>query len=70
LLPIHTSVFHPVPVTLAVGEPIETSGYTMRQIDDLTMKIKDEICRLFYEHSYLEPPAHPELEAVTQEGHE
>jgi 1-acyl-sn-glycerol-3-phosphate acyltransferase len=67
LLPIHTSLFHPVPVTVAVGEPIETAGYTMRQIDELTARVKDEICRLFYQHSYLEQPAHPQLEAITLE---
>jgi 1-acyl-sn-glycerol-3-phosphate acyltransferase len=70
LLPIHTSVFHPVPITIAAGEPIATSGFTMRQIDELTMRVKDEICRLFYEHSYLNFPAQPELEAITLEGAE
>jgi 1-acyl-sn-glycerol-3-phosphate acyltransferase len=70
LLPIHTSVFHPVPVKLVVGDPIETSGYTMRQVDDLTARLRDEICRLYYEHSYLQKPAHPELEAITLEGYE
>jgi 1-acyl-sn-glycerol-3-phosphate acyltransferase len=70
LLPIHTSVFHPVPVKLAIGEPIDTSGYTMRQIDQLTARLRDEICRLYYEHSYLERPANPELEAITLEGYE
>jgi 1-acyl-sn-glycerol-3-phosphate acyltransferase len=74
LLPIHTSVFHPGPVTLAVGEPINTDGYSMRQIDELTMKMKDEICRLFYSHTYLErlpaePPASLENEAMTVEKH-
>jgi 1-acyl-sn-glycerol-3-phosphate acyltransferase len=70
LLPIHTSVFHPGPVTVAVGQPIETAGYTVRQIDELTARLRDEICRLFYRHSYLAPPAHPELEAITLESQE
>jgi 1-acyl-sn-glycerol-3-phosphate acyltransferase len=70
LLPMHTSVFHPVPITVAVGEPIETAGCTMRQLDELTARLRDEICRLFYQHSYLEQPAHPELEEITLEGHE
>jgi 1-acyl-sn-glycerol-3-phosphate acyltransferase len=70
LLPMHTSVFYPVPVTVAVGEPIETAGCTMRQLDELTARLRDEICRLFYQHSYLEQPAHPELEEITLEGHE
>ena len=65
LLPIHTCEFHPVPVTLAVGQPIETTGYTMKQIDELTAKISDEICCLYYRHTYMEQPLRPELEAIT-----
>lgn len=76
LLPMHTSVFHPVPVTLAVGEPIETAGYSMRQIDELTARLRDAIGSLFYRYSYLEPPTSPqplapsvrsELETITLE---
>ncbi len=66
LLPIHTAQFYPVPITLAVGEPIETTGYSMRQVDELTARLSDEICRLYYAHSYLEVPAHPTLEAITE----
>lgn len=65
LLPMHSMEFHPVPVTLAVGEPIETSGYNMKQVEELTSRISDEICRLYYSHSYLEKPERPELEAIT-----
>jgi 1-acyl-sn-glycerol-3-phosphate acyltransferase len=56
LLPIHTAQFHPVPVTLAVGEPIETTGYSIRQTEELTQRVRDTIYRLYYEHSYLQPP--------------
>jgi 1-acyl-sn-glycerol-3-phosphate acyltransferase len=66
LLPMHTSEFYPVPITLAVGEPIETTNYTMRQVDELTQRLSDEICRLYYAHSYLEPPQQPSLEAITE----
>jgi 1-acyl-sn-glycerol-3-phosphate acyltransferase len=65
LLPMHSLQFHPVPVTLAVGEPIETDGYGMKQIDELTARISEEICRLYYEHSYLAPPEQPEFEAIS-----
>lgn len=59
LLPIHTSEFHPVPVTLAVGEPIETDEYSIRQTDELTKRLREAISRLYYEHSYLSPlPSH------------
>jgi len=65
LLPIHSKEFHPVPVTLVIGDPIETKGYGMRQIDELTARVSEEICRLYYGHSYLEQPARLELEAIT-----
>jgi 1-acyl-sn-glycerol-3-phosphate acyltransferase len=65
LLPMHSMEFHPVPVTLVVGEPIETTGYSIKQVDELTARISQEICRLYYTHSYLEQPAQPELEAIT-----
>ena len=57
LLPIHTSEFYPVPVTLAVGEPIDTSAYSIRQVEELTERVRETISRLYYEHSYLDPPA-------------
>jgi len=43
LLPIHTRHFYPGKLTLAVGEPIETAGVTVRQTDELTLKIRDAI---------------------------
>jgi 1-acyl-sn-glycerol-3-phosphate acyltransferase len=65
LLPMHSVEFHPVPVTLVVGEPIETTGHNMRQVEELTARVSAEICRLYYKHSYLEQPARAELEAIT-----
>ncbi|MFZ0662011.1 MAG: lysophospholipid acyltransferase family protein [Acidobacteriaceae bacterium] len=56
LLPIHTSEFHPVPVTLAVGEPIETTGYSIRQTDELTERVREAISQLYYQRTYLKPP--------------
>jgi 1-acyl-sn-glycerol-3-phosphate acyltransferase len=66
LLPIHTSQFYPVPITLAVGEPIDSTAYSMRQVDELTSRLSDEICRLYYAHSYLAAPATPSLEDITE----
>jgi 1-acyl-sn-glycerol-3-phosphate acyltransferase len=66
LLPIHTAQFYPVPITLAVGDPIETSGYSMRQVDELTARLSGEICRLYYVHSYLQAPETPTLEAISE----
>ena len=56
---MHSLEFHPVPVTLAVGEPIETTGYRMKQVEELTARISDEICHLYYRHSYLQQPRSP-----------
>lgn len=55
LLPIHAWEFHPVPVTLAVGEPIETTGYSIRQTEELTERLRATIGQLYYEHTYLRP---------------
>jgi 1-acyl-sn-glycerol-3-phosphate acyltransferase len=65
LLPIHTKVFYPVPVVLAVGEPIETSSYSLRQVDALTRLLGQKIAELYYRHSYLAEPAHINLEDAT-----
>lgn len=53
LLPMHTRHFFPQKVSLIVGEPIDTSGYTGRQVEALTERLKGEIGRLYYDHSYL-----------------
>ena len=65
LLPIHSRHFFPVPVVLAVGEPIETSGYSLRDVDALTDSLRRSITRLYYEHSYLAEPARAALEDVS-----
>lgn len=43
LLPIHTRHFYPGPLTLAVGEPIPTTGLTTRQVDELTVRLRAAI---------------------------
>jgi 1-acyl-sn-glycerol-3-phosphate acyltransferase len=60
LLPIHTAEFHPVPVTLVVGDPIATAGYSIRQTEELTERVRESISRLYYKHSYLNPTELPE----------
>lgn len=46
LLPIHTHAFYPGRVTLAIGEPIETSGMHIRQVEELTDRLKAAIASL------------------------
>lgn len=56
LLPMGSASFHPVPVTLAVGKPIETRGMTMKEVDLLTDLLQQRIAALYYEHSWLSRP--------------
>jgi 1-acyl-sn-glycerol-3-phosphate acyltransferase len=46
LLPIHTHHFYPSELTLSVGEPIDTSGMTVRQTDELTAKLRAAIAAM------------------------
>ncbi|HEY4051969.1 MAG TPA: lysophospholipid acyltransferase family protein [Acidobacteriaceae bacterium] len=51
LLPIHTAHFSPTPVTLVIGKPIDTSGYSVRQTNELTARLENEVSRLYQEHA-------------------
>jgi 1-acyl-sn-glycerol-3-phosphate acyltransferase len=51
LLPIHTHHFRPRPVKLVIGKPIDPAGYTIRQADELTAKLRSEILQLYESHS-------------------
>jgi 1-acyl-sn-glycerol-3-phosphate acyltransferase len=57
LLPMHTRHFFPQRIKLIIGEPIDTSGFTIRQVNELTERLKNEIARLYYANSYLQPAA-------------
>lgn len=43
LLPIHTRHFYPCPLTLSIGEPISTTGMSIRQADELTARLRAAI---------------------------
>ncbi len=51
LLPIHTHHFRPRPVKLVIGKPIDPSGYTIRQTDELTHRLRTEILQLYENHA-------------------
>ncbi len=51
LLPINTHHFRPRPVKLVIGKPIDPSGYTIRQADELTARLRDEILHLYESHA-------------------
>jgi 1-acyl-sn-glycerol-3-phosphate acyltransferase len=67
LLPMHARTIHPVPVTLVVGDEIETGGMTMKQVNELTSLLEERVSALYYEHSWRKkaavPPASPERSA-------
>jgi 1-acyl-sn-glycerol-3-phosphate acyltransferase len=43
LLPMHTRHFYPGDITLIVGEPISTTGLTIRQTDELNARLRHAI---------------------------
>jgi 1-acyl-sn-glycerol-3-phosphate acyltransferase len=51
LLPIHTHHFRPRPVKLIIGKPIDTSAYSIRQVDELTARLRSEILDLYQQHA-------------------
>jgi 1-acyl-sn-glycerol-3-phosphate acyltransferase len=51
LLPIHTHHFRPRPIQLVIGKPIDPSGYTIRQADELTARLRSEILQLYTSHA-------------------
>ncbi len=51
LLPIDTQTFYPVPVRLAVGDPISTEGCTTREVDALTEELRARITALYAQHA-------------------
>ena len=50
---MHTRHFYPQSIKLVLGESIDTSAYTARQVEELTERLKVEIGRLYYAHSHL-----------------
>lgn len=68
LLPIHTHTIHPVPVTLAVGAPIETRGMIMKQVDELTALLEERVAALYDEHSWQKGSASPSAQPVGGTG--
>jgi 1-acyl-sn-glycerol-3-phosphate acyltransferase len=43
LMPIHSFHFYPGQLTVNIGHPIETAGMTMRQVDELTARLRAAI---------------------------
>lgn len=50
-LPIHVYHITPRPLLLAIGEPISTEGFSLRQLDELSAKVRAVIEKMYAEHS-------------------
>jgi len=46
LLPMHTHDLYPCALTLSAGDPIDTTGMSLRQIDELTEQVKESIAAM------------------------
>jgi 1-acyl-sn-glycerol-3-phosphate acyltransferase len=57
LLPTHASHFRPGPVRLVIGAPIDPSGCNVRQTDQLTARLREEISSLAKTYALPEPAA-------------
>lgn len=64
LLPIHTRHLYPGQVMLSVGEPIETSGMTLRQSEELTERLRGAIAQLRIPRSQVDLPEGSPASAV------
>jgi 1-acyl-sn-glycerol-3-phosphate acyltransferase len=62
LLPIHTHHFRPRPVKMVIGAPIDTSGYTIRQADELTSLLRTQIVQLCDQHASPSDLSSPQFE--------
>ena len=51
LLPMHARHLYPTELTLNVGEPIETAGMTLRQVDELNERVRSAVSALRVGHS-------------------
>jgi 1-acyl-sn-glycerol-3-phosphate acyltransferase len=66
LLPIHTQHFRPRPVKLVIGSPIDPAGYSIRQVDELTARLRREILELYHRHADPGDLAEPDLNLETE----
>ncbi len=55
LLPMGAWQFFPSPITLAIGEAVETTSYSIRDVEKLTQELQEAVSHLYYQHSYLQP---------------
>ena len=56
MLPMDSFHIQPRPVKLVVGDPIETTGLTTHQLDDLSARVQRAVEDLYYAHSRVPRP--------------
>jgi 1-acyl-sn-glycerol-3-phosphate acyltransferase len=67
LLPIHTHHFYPGELTLSVGDPIDTTGMSLRQTEELTETLREAVARLGEERMDGEPNCADRPDALLQD---
>jgi len=56
LLPMNTYHIKPRPLELVVGEPIPTTGYTLRDLEPLAERVKTAVADLYYSRTAVPDP--------------
>jgi 1-acyl-sn-glycerol-3-phosphate acyltransferase len=56
VLPMNHYVIHPGPLQLVIGRPISTEGYTTRDMEKLSEKVKAAIEEMYYSRSQTRDP--------------
>jgi 1-acyl-sn-glycerol-3-phosphate acyltransferase len=51
LLPIHTHHFRPRAIKLVIGKAIDPEDYSIRQVEELTARLREEIRELYHRHA-------------------
>ncbi|AXC11612.1 1-acyl-sn-glycerol-3-phosphate acyltransferase [Acidisarcina polymorpha] len=68
LLPMHTRHFFPQSIKLVVGDPLDTSNCTIRQVEELTERLKEAITRLYSAHAERIPASSGGVDLDTANG--
>jgi len=66
-LPMNHYIIKPTPFRLIVGEPISTEGYTPRDMERLSSKVKKELEDLYYAHALIADPRGDETGEIAPE---
>lgn len=68
MLPMDTFHIMPRPVEVLVGEPIASTGYSIREMDKLAAKVQKAVEDLYYSRADVKPPSPEHIAAPTPTG--